>query len=123
MTIQRLHHAQITVPSDKVDEARAFYLGILGLTEIPKPETLLSRGGFWMQLGDIEIHVGVQDSVDRLASKGHIAYQVTHLEQWRKTLIKHDITILDSIPIEGYDRFEFRDPFGNRVEMIQPQLT
>jgi hypothetical protein len=26
---------------------------------------------------------------------------------------------LDSIPIEGFDRFEFRDPFGNRVEMIR----
>ncbi len=123
MTIQRLHHAQITVPSDKVDGARDFYLGILGLTELPKPETLLSRGGFWMQIGDVEIHVGVQDGVDRLASKGHLAYQVTHLEQWRATLIKHEITILDSIPIVGYDRFEFRDPFGNRVEMIQPQLN
>jgi len=121
MTIQRLHHAQITVPSDKVDEARDFYLGILGLTELPKPDILLSRGGFWMQLGDVEIHVGVEDGVDRLASKGHIAYQVTQLEQWRDTLIKQGITPLESIPIDGYDRFEFRDPFGNRVEMIQPQ--
>jgi len=121
MTIQRLHHAQITVPSDKVDEARDFYLGLLGLTEIPKPETLLSRGGFWMCLGDVEIHVGIQDGIDRQTNKGHIAYQVTQLEEWRTTLLKQNITILDSIPITGYDRFEFRDPFGNRVEMIQPQ--
>jgi catechol 2,3-dioxygenase-like lactoylglutathione lyase family enzyme len=122
MIIQRLHHAQITVPSDKVDEARDFYLGVLGLTEIPKPKTLLSRGGFWVQLGDVEIHVGTQDDVDRLASKGHVAYQVSHLEQWRNTLNQQNITILESIPIEGYDRFEFRDPFGNRVEMIQPNV-
>jgi hypothetical protein len=26
--------------------------------------------------------------------------------------------ILDGIPIPGHDRFEFRDPFGNRVELI-----
>ena len=25
----------------------------------------------------------------------------------------------EQIPIPGYHRFEFRDPFGNRVEMIQ----
>jgi hypothetical protein len=24
------------------------------------------------------------------------------------------------VPIPGYDRFEFRDPFGNRVEFIRP---
>jgi hypothetical protein len=29
------------------------------------------------------------------------------------------IAILDGIPIRGYDRFEIRDPFGNRVEFIQ----
>jgi hypothetical protein len=23
------------------------------------------------------------------------------------------------VPIPGYERFEFRDPFGNRVEFIQ----
>jgi hypothetical protein len=28
--------------------------------------------------------------------------------------------ILESVPIPGYRRFEFRDPFGNRVEFIQP---
>jgi len=122
MTIQRLHHTQITVPSDKVDEARDFYIGVLGLTEIPKPEILLSRGGFWMRLGDVEIHVGIQDGVDRLATKGHIAYQVTQLEQWRATLTQENLTILESVPIDGYDRFEFRDPFGNRVEIIQPKL-
>lgn len=119
--IQRLHHVQITVPSDKVDEAHDFYVGLLGLTEVPKPETLQHRGGFWMQLGHVEIHVGIQDHVDRHANKGHIAYQVAQLDGWRETLNQHDITILDSIPIEGYDRFEFRDPFGNRVEMIQAQ--
>jgi hypothetical protein len=63
MRIQRLHHAQITIPSDKEAEARAFYCGALAL--------------------------GLRK-------------------------------IADSIPIEGYDRFEFRDPFGNRVEFIAP---
>ena len=26
---------------------------------------------------------------------------------------------LESIPIPGHDRFECRDPFGNRLEFIQ----
>jgi hypothetical protein len=38
---------------------------------------------------------------------------------WRARLIANNIQADDSIPIPGYDRFEFRDPFGNRVEMIE----
>jgi catechol 2,3-dioxygenase-like lactoylglutathione lyase family enzyme len=60
MTIQRLHHAQITIPADQTERAREFYLGMLGLREIEKPDSLKGRGGFWMKLGDIEIHVGVE---------------------------------------------------------------
>ena len=29
------------------------------------------------------------------------------------------VDLIEGIPIPGYDRFEFRDPFGNRVEFIQ----
>jgi hypothetical protein len=39
---------------------------------------------------------------------------------WRARLAAAGVTILDSVPIPGFDRFEFRDPFGNRVEMIAP---
>jgi len=118
--IKRLHHVQITVPSNRVDEAREFYLGVLGLTEVQKPDSLQHRGGFWMALGDVQIHVGIQDDVDRRSNKSHIAYQVDDVARWRDKLSAYNLTILESIPISGYDRFEFRDPFGNRVEMIQP---
>ena len=30
---------------------------------------------------------------------------------------------LESVPIEGFERFEFRDPFGNRCEIIEPLTT
>lgn len=120
MTIQRLHHVQITVPSDCVTDARDFYLDVLGLSEIPKPTTLQHRGGFWMRLGMVDIHVGLQDGVNRESSRQHLAYQVDDIAYWRERLSQHAINILESIPIEGYHRFEFRDPFGNRVEMIQP---
>lgn len=117
--ILRLHHAQITVPSDQVEAARAFYSGLLGLGEIPKPDSLAGRGGFWLRVGEAELHVSPEDGVNREATKAHLAYQVANLAYWRKLLTDHGITIGDSIPIPGYQRFEFRDPFGNRVELIQ----
>jgi catechol 2,3-dioxygenase-like lactoylglutathione lyase family enzyme len=119
--IIRLHHAQITIPVGAEETARTFYCDMLGLQEIPKPESLEGRGGFWLALGDVQIHVGVENGVDRRATKAHIAYQVENIEAWHALLLEHEIQVLESVPIPGYDRFEFRDPFGNRVEFIQPQ--
>ncbi len=72
-----------------------------------------------MEIAGTQIHIGTEDGVDRLATKAHIAYQADDVQAWRAKLETHDIKSLDSIPIEGYDRFEFRDPFGNRVEIIE----
>ena len=120
MTIKRLHHAQITVDPDQVNAARAFYCDVLGLREIPKPNALLGRGGFWLEIGDQQIHVGTETDVDRLKTKAHIAYEVDDLAYWRELVITHNLHLEDSVPIPGFDRIQFRDPFGNRVELIQP---
>jgi len=120
MKLLRIHHAQITVPKGDEPSAREFYCGFLGLPEIEKPPSLKSRGGFWIQIGDRQLHIGVEDNVDRTATKAHLAYEVDDVAAWRKKLSERGIQPLDSIPIKGYDRFEFRDPFGNRVEFIQP---
>ena len=114
-----LHHAQITIPKNAEAEGKAFYCGILGLTEKEKPESLQGRGGFWLQVGDREVHVGTEDGFERTETKAHLAYEVKEVAYWRTVLEKSNIAILDSVPIPGYERFEFRDPFGNRVEMIE----
>lgn len=120
MTIQRLHHAQITIPKDMEEQARAFYCGVLGLTEVEKPQSLQGRGGFWVQIADQQVHVGTEEGVDRHATKAHLAYQVDDVAAWEGILRENGIKIADSVPIPGFSRFEFRDPFGNRVEFIQP---
>ena len=119
MHISTVHHVQITIPPGAEDRARAFYCGLLGLTEIDKPDSLHGRGGFWIQAGPVQVHFGIQD-LDRAASRVHIAYQVDDLPAWRALLIANGFTPEDGVPIPDFDRFEFRDPFGNRVEFIQP---
>lgn len=116
--LQRVHHVQITIPSGSEDHARAFYCGILGLKEIPKPESLAKRGGFWLELGETQIHIGIEDDINRSNSKAHVAYLVNDLESWRTMLKENNVTVVDGIPIPNYLRFEFRDPFGNRVEFL-----
>jgi catechol 2,3-dioxygenase-like lactoylglutathione lyase family enzyme len=118
--ICRIHHVQITVPIGVESQAREFYCNTLGLREIDKPDSLKSRGGFWLAVGDQQIHIGVEDQVNRSVTKAHVAYEVHDLSSWRARLKNAGITIQESIPIPGYDRLEFRDPFGNRLELIQP---
>jgi catechol 2,3-dioxygenase-like lactoylglutathione lyase family enzyme len=112
-------HVQITVPPDGLAEARAFYCGLLGLREVEKPEALRGRGGFWFQAGDRQVHVGVEAGVDRRATKAHVAYAVRDIAGWRARLAAAGVAVQDTVPLPGCDRFEFRDPFGNRVEFIQ----
>lgn len=120
MEIVGINHVQITVPRAEEDAAHHFYCDLLHLPEIPKPESLQGRGGFWLQVGALQVHVGVEDGVDRNATKAHVAYEVTDLPAWEHYLIYDcGIKILEAVPIPGYDRFEFRDPFGNRVELIE----
>lgn len=119
MNVLGLHHAQITVAPANETAAKKFYLDCLGLAEIPKPDSLRGRGGFWLQAGDSVVHVGIEEGVERAATKAHLAYRVDDLDAWRRRLREHHIATQQGIPIPGHERFEFRDPFGNRVEMIQ----
>ena len=114
-----LHHAQITIPKGAEADGKHFYCTLLGLKEIEKPASLQGRGGFWLQVGDKEVHVGTEDGFDRLTTKSHLAYLVEDVAHWKRVLKEHHIKILDCVPIPHYERFEFRDPFGNRVEIIQ----
>jgi catechol 2,3-dioxygenase-like lactoylglutathione lyase family enzyme len=118
--IVRVHHVQTTIPSGGEGVAREFYCGILGLTEIKKPLELQKRGGLWLQVGDTQLHLGIDDAPNRSLLRAHVAFELRNLESFRKRLENASVSILDSVPIPDYVRFEVRDPFGNRIEFIQP---
>jgi catechol 2,3-dioxygenase-like lactoylglutathione lyase family enzyme len=114
-----IHHAQITVPKGSEDDAREFYSGVLGMKEIAKPSELDGRGGFWLEVGDRQIHIGTEEGAGREITKAHIAYLVENIDRWRRILETNSIEIVDGIQIPNYRRFEFRDPFGNRIEFME----
>ena len=120
LNIRRINHVQITVPKGQEAEALTFYCDVLGLREIAKPESLAGRGGLWLEIGDQQIHIGTEAGFDRMTTKAHIAYEVADVAYWQARLEEHGAVIADSVPIPGFDRFETRDPFGNRIEFIQP---
>src|SRR5437870_500165 len=108
-------HAQITMPRGEETRARAFYCELLGLRELEKPEPLRARGGLWLEVGALQVHIGAEDGVDRSKTKAHLAYEVDDLEAWRAKLAAARVEVTDGIQIAGFRRFELRDPFGNRI--------
>jgi catechol 2,3-dioxygenase-like lactoylglutathione lyase family enzyme len=119
MKISGIHHVQVCIPAGKESEAREFYKEVLGLKEIPKPEALQKNGGMWFQVGSQELHIGVEGQVFK--GKHHPAFYVMGLNELKVHLIAQEITIQKELPIPGYNRFSIRDPFGNRIEFIEPE--
>ena len=117
-----LDHVQICVPEAGLAEARAFYGGVLGLAEIPKPQILRERGGAWYRCGDRQIHLGAlpdSPTTYRAPEKAHVAVQVTDLDAIRQRLAAAGAPIDVDAQIPGFQRFYTRDPFGNRLEFLQ----
>jgi catechol 2,3-dioxygenase-like lactoylglutathione lyase family enzyme len=110
---------QVSVPVGSEDDVRRFYCGVLGLREVPKPDALRGRGGLWLAAGDDMVHFGTEDVGERAASKRHVAFVVADLDAARRRLEAAGVATVEGIRIPGYVRFECRDPFGNRLELMQ----
>lgn len=116
---KRLNHVQLCVPFGEEERAREFYTRVLGLAEIEKPEVLKPNGGFWLQVADIQLHIGVEEAQGK--SKRHPAFEVEGLEQIRAHLQAHQVRTKDEPSIPGVTRFSFFDPFGNRIELMEKE--
>ncbi|MFN6936432.1 MAG: VOC family protein [Tsuneonella sp.] len=116
--ITGIDHVQLAMPAGGEDQARAFYAGVLGLSEVPKPADLAARGGCWFEGGGASLHLGV-DPDFRPASKAHPALLVHDLGAVRVRLARAGIAFAVGSTLEGYDRGDIADPFGNRIELMQ----
>lgn len=114
-----INHVQLTMPFGEEPTARQFYGELLGLTELQKPEHLKANGGVWFSIGDLQLHLGCEALSNRQISKAHVALNVTSAEHWRVVFTQHSVPIFENAQIEGYKRFDVRDPFGNRIEIME----
>ena len=119
MAILSLDHVQLAMPAGREDDARAFYSGLLGLEEQTKPFNLAKRGGCWFGRGALKVHLGVEDNFQP-AKKAHPAFIVDDLTEFKKSLETAGCHVVEDEPLDGYQRFYVYDPFGNRIEMMQP---
>jgi catechol 2,3-dioxygenase-like lactoylglutathione lyase family enzyme len=114
-----VYHVQVAMPVGGEDRARWFYGEVLGLTEMVKPDTLRGRGGVWFQSGNLQVHLGVEADF-MPARKAHVAYAVEGIDVVRGRFVEAGIGVTDDDALPGFARFYTVDPFGNRVEILEP---
>ena len=117
--VHGLDHVQLAMPAGEEGRAREFYIGVLGLKEVPKPANLAKRGGAWFESGTLRVHLGVEADF-RPAKKAHPALLVEHLDAMTQHLQRAGVTVVTDEPLEGYRRIYVSDPFGNRIELLEP---
>jgi catechol 2,3-dioxygenase-like lactoylglutathione lyase family enzyme len=118
MPVRHIDHILIAMPAGREDEARAFYLGILGLDEKVKPPQLAARGGCWFESGHLQVHLGVEKNFIP-ARKAHPAFIVDDLVAMITKAMQAGYKVTADELIEGCDRRHIEDPFGNRIELIE----
>lgn len=107
------------MPAGQEASAAAFYADLLGVPEVAKPPHLATRGGCWFESSTVKIHLGV-DPDFRPARKAHPALLVTDLGSLVERLRAAGLAIGDDEPLDGFDRVYVDDPFGNRIELMEP---
>lgn len=120
--VRAIDHVQLAMPAGAEDELRGFYVGVLGLTEVPKPAELASRGGAWFEDGPIKVHLGV-DPDFRPAKKAHVAFLVDDVAALLARCRAAGLDIEGGTPVDGVVRGFVFDPVGNRIELTQPKVT
>lgn len=119
MSIYAIDHVQLAMPAGAEAEAIAFYAGVLGLPEVPKPAPMAARGGCWFEVENVKIHLGVDPNFTP-ARKAHPALVVSNLQVLAATIADAGFGVAFDDELEGFDRAFVNDPFGNRIELMQP---
>ncbi len=116
---ERLHHVQLAIPPGGEERCRAFWGGVLGMTELDKPAALAARGGCWFRGGGVEVHLGVEGQFVP-ARKAHPGFLVKDLRTLAGALEAAGIDVVWDGEFPGHARFYADDPFGNRLEFLEP---
>jgi catechol 2,3-dioxygenase-like lactoylglutathione lyase family enzyme len=112
-----IDHVQLAMPPGEEQKARAFYGGLLGMTEVPKPVELAKRGGCWFESGGVHLHLGVESDFHP-AKKAHPALRCRDYPGLWQRLRRAGVEVNEPGDIPGVSRCHVHDPFGNRIEII-----
>jgi catechol 2,3-dioxygenase-like lactoylglutathione lyase family enzyme len=115
--IRAVDHVQLPLPLGGSAQARAFYERLLGLRELRDPA--LDRPGalrYALGWGRLDLSEGIYAGV---APQAHLALRVVGLATIVRRLRQAGVAV-DEAPMLDAERAFVVDPFGNRLELIEP---
>lgn len=113
--IADIHHVSINVTD--VATSEAFYVGVLGLTVLPRPD--FSFPGRWLDAGaGRQIHLIQTDRIPSDVGQ-HFAFRVNDLDRLCSHLESSGIEVTQPKPVGSGRQSFFHDPDGNRLEIYQ----
>lgn len=115
-----IDHVAIIVTD--LDRSKQFYGSVLGLQEVPRPESF-DFPGAWYQMGETFLHLLGKPARDT-ESPRHFCLRVPDLKQAAEHLesVRWPVRWEARHKIMGIDRFFLYDPDGNRIEIQGPEL-
>jgi len=119
MQITQCLHVAVLV-SD-LEKAEHFYGNILGLSKV---ERILKYPGVWYQVGDFQIHLIVDSSIqpklqnpEKWGRNPHLALSVADLDAAKSQLLEQDCSL--QMSASGRAALFTQDPDGNIIELGQ----
>ena len=113
MDVRTLNHASVRIAD--LERSRAFYEGVLGLRQAPRPD--LGFPGAWYEVGGSQVHLiqnrKMMDGID--PTDPHFALEVENLAAVRDMLDARGVPYLQF----GGAQLWVRDPDGNVVEICE----
>ena len=84
-----------------------------------KPKHLAERGGCWFESGTLKVTLAT-DPDFRPALRAHPAFVVDDLDNLCDHFTKVGVHVRKASPLEDYAHAFVHDPFGNRIELMEP---
>jgi catechol 2,3-dioxygenase-like lactoylglutathione lyase family enzyme len=116
---QGVHHIALTIPPGAETQVRAFYGGVLGMTEVDGGTAAGAGGGCRFRHGDLEFDFDVELGT-RIIRQAHPGTLVADIDALAARLAEQGVTVEWDDKFPGYRRFYARDPLGNRLQFLQP---
>tara|TARA_B100001939_G_scaffold338301_1_gene343703 strand:+ start:108 stop:521 length:414 start_codon:yes stop_codon:yes gene_type:complete len=120
--ITRINHIALMARPGEHHQARAFYAGLLGMTEVPLPDDLCGNSNLdlvWFVFNDVMIHVSFTDDYVPVPVGRHVCIEVENLGDLRARMEAAGCGIEEQVRLPDRERFFVSDPFGNYFEFME----
>ena len=121
ISFTRINHIHVCVPLERLEEARLFSTEVIGLQQITRHDDVFPKPGYWFTIAGIELHIGVEPSLPRTSR--HSAFEVKDVRAAKAYLESKGVELIKEPVIPGRERFAFLDPFGNRMELLEFEIS